>query len=123
MEAIVQYNDFIGSAAADISDHIDLNAFLIRRGVDTDRYDAIGASFYHGYSDFFRGSIICLDKKNSIQEKPYIVALSFEAEFTHEEFFDLFKRFDVEITLKYGGYREHSIDEEIIIDDRESNKQ
>lgn len=63
MKASVQYNDFIGTSAADISDHTNLNEFLASRGVDTDRYNAIGASFYVGYSDFFSASIICIDNE------------------------------------------------------------
>lgn len=119
MKADVQYNDFIGTSAADISDHIDLNKFLESRGVDTDRYDSIGASFYAGYSDFFSASIICIDKQKSTDDKPYIVSISFEDEFDKEEFFDLFKRFNVIISTKYGGYQNREIDEEVIIDVRE----
>lgn len=69
MKASVQYNDFIGTSAADISDHTDLNKFLSSRGVDTDRYDAIGASFYVCYSDFFSASVICIDQEQSTSDK------------------------------------------------------
>lgn len=58
MKASTQYNDFEGTAAADISDHSNLTDFLNSRGADTERYDPIGASFYHGYANFFSGSII-----------------------------------------------------------------
>lgn len=118
MKADVQYNDYIGTSAADISDHTDLNKFLASRGVDTDRYDSIGASFYAGYSDFFSASIICLDKHKSTSEKSYIVSISFEDELNKDEFFDLFKRFNVVVSTKYGGYQNKEIDEEIMIDDR-----
>ncbi len=120
MKADVQYNDFIGTSAADISDHTDLNKFLALRGVDTDQYDSIGASFYAGYSDFFSASIICIDKQKSTDEKPYLVSFSFEDEFDKEEFFDLFKRFNVVISTKYGGHQDQKIDEEIMIDNRET---
>ena len=122
MKASVQYNDFIGTSAADISDHTNLNEFLAIRGVDTNRYDAIGASFYAGYSDFFSASIICIDKEQSTEEKKHIVKIGFEAEFDKDEFFDLFKRFDVVISKKYDGYQEQEIDEEITVDDRQAEE-
>jgi len=122
MKASVQYNDFIGTSSADINDHTNLNKFLASRGVDTDRYDAIGASFYAGYSDFFSASIICIDKEQSTAEKKHIVKIGFEAEFDKDEFFDLFKRFYVVISKKYDGYQDQEIDEEITVDDRPTNE-
>jgi len=119
MKATTQYTDFEGTAAADISDHTDLTKFLHSRGVDANRYSPIGAEFYHGYSDFFSASIICIDNEKSSSDKPYITSISFEDEFDHNEFFDLFKRFKVIISKKYEGHQDREIDEEITIDDRE----
>jgi hypothetical protein len=113
MKAEVQYNDFIGTAAADISDHADLNKFLEKKGIDTETYESFGASFYSGYSDFFSASIICRDKSKS--DKPYIVEFNFDI--TKDEFFELFKRFNVVITEKYGIHSEREIDERINIYD------
>lgn len=118
MRADTQYNDFVGTSAADISDHLNLKDFLNSRNVSLDRYEPIGASFYHSYSDFFTAYIICIDKEKSEKDKPYIVNMHFEGEFTPQEFFDLFKRFHVIITNKYGGYTDHEINEEITIDNR-----
>ncbi|MEA4975765.1 MAG: hypothetical protein VB046_08530 [Paludibacter sp.] len=123
MKANTQYNDFIGTSAADISDHTDLRKFISSRGIDTEKYEPIGASFYHGYSDFFTASIICIDNEQSTKDKPYIVSLSFEEEFTHEEFFNLFKRFDVVVSRKHDGFQDYEINEEITIDDREENEE
>lgn len=122
MKATTQYTDFEGTAAADISDHTDLARFLRSRGVDTNRYTPIGAEFSHGYSGFFSASIICLDNEKSTNTKPYITSISFEDEFDHIEFFDLFKRFKVIITRKPHGHLDKEIDEEITIDDRENAK-
>ena len=119
MKASVQYNDLLGTAAADKSDYVWIDSVLIKRGVNTDRYEAIGASFYAGYSDFFSASIICIDKEKSTDEKKHIVSISFENEFTKEHFFDLFKRFEVVITKRFGDYEELEIDEEMTFDDRE----
>lgn len=118
MKASVQYNDFVGTSASDISDHTNLTEFLISRNVDTDRFEAIGASFYSGYDDF-SASIICVDKEKSTDEKKHIVEISFEKDFGKEEFFNLFKRFNVIITKKFDGFQNNEIDEEISIDDRD----
>ena len=120
MKADVSYNDFIGTVAADISDHTDLNAFLKTRGVDTHRYEAIGASFYAG-----TGSIICLDKEQSTADKPYTVQMSFENEITQEQFFSLFKRLNVVFTLKHGDYGQRQkeyTDGSVTIDDTGTEK-
>jgi hypothetical protein len=123
MIASVQYNDFIGTSAADISDHTNLNEFLASRGVDTARYDAVGASFYAGYSNYFSASIICVDREQSTENKRYIVKIGFEVEIDKDEFFELFKRFNVVISDKYEGTQNLEIDEEIIFDDRPGNKE
>ncbi|KUL29918.1 hypothetical protein [Chlorobium limicola] len=119
MKASVQYNDFVGTAAADISDHTSLNEFLGSRGVDLDRYNAIGSRFYANYNDGFRASIICVDNQKSSEKEKYIVSLSFEEPFDKDEFFDLFKRFEVLITVKNDSYQDQEINDEVIVDDRE----
>lgn len=122
MNASVQYNDFIGTAAADISDHSNLNDFLANRGVDISKYDAIGASFSTGYSNYISVAIICIDKEQSTENKKHIVKLKFESKFEISEFLDLFKSFEVVITNNHSGYPESEIDESIRIDDREESK-
>lgn len=119
MKADTQYNDFIGTSAADISDHTNLNKFLESRGVDTSRYDSIGARFYASYNNSFSASIICIDQRKTTDKKPYIVSISFEDKLDKNEFFDLFKRFNVVISTNYDEYRNREIDERIIVDDRE----
>jgi len=120
MKASVQYDDYLGSSAADISDHTTLNTFIESRGVSIERYNAIGAQFYAGYSDFFTASIICEDKDLSTEDKKHIVSISFENELTKDEFFELFKRFNVIISQRFGGYENLEIDKEITFDDRET---
>ena len=53
MKAYVQYNDFLGTAAADISDYTTLEKYLNGINVDTNRYHPIGAKFYTSYGDYF----------------------------------------------------------------------
>lgn len=113
MKANVQYNDYVGSSAADISDNKTLNMFLESRGVCTDRYDAIGTKFYTCYNDFFYATIICKYKKLSTKHKKYIVSINFENEIKKNEFFDLFKRLNVILLKGFGGYDFLEIDKEI----------
>ena len=116
MKASVQYNDFIGTAAADINDWIRLDEYLKQKGVDTERYEPIGAEFYHG-ERYFGASIICKDKQSENPNKA--VKISFEKGLSKEEFFNLFKIFNVIITKKYGEYQNWELDEDtILIDDR-----
>ncbi len=77
MKASAHFNDFTGTSAADMSDHSSLKEFLQSRKVDTIRYEPIGASFYHSYSDFFTAYIICVDNDRSEENKPYIVNIHF----------------------------------------------
>lgn len=88
-KASVQYNDFKGTSAADISDHTNLVEFLRSKGVNTDKYKPIGAAFYQGYSTFSSASFICEDTENSKLIRLYMRDVS------QVEFFDLFKRLDV----------------------------
>ena len=120
MKASVPYNDLIGTASASLDSPSDLNEFLASRGVDTDRYSAIGASFYAHDIDVFSASIICIDNEESTEEKNHIVKIEFKEEFDKEEFFELFKGFEVVITMKNGNFQNQEIDESFTIDDRKS---
>ena len=115
MKAKVQYNDFVGTAAADISDHTNLTIFLQSRGVDMERYNAIGAKFYSGERGFFSASIICIDKNCGEGENP-IIEITFESDISRDEFFSLFKRFSVIITQE--DFNSQEIRDAITIDDR-----
>lgn len=117
MKADVQYNDFIGTAAADASDHITLKDYLEKKGVDVERYEPIGAKFYSGERSFY-GHIVCKDHQD--ERENYAVKISFEKGLTCDEFFALFKRFEVIITRKYGGYQDWELQgDSIHIDDRQ----
>lgn len=112
MKASVQYNDFIGTAAADISDWITLKGFLEKKGVDTNRYEAIGAEFYHG-ERYFNASIICKDNESDNPNEA--VKISFENGLSEDEFFQLFKRFNVVIVNSHRNYQDMELCEETII--------
>lgn len=123
MKASVPYSDLAGTASASLDSPSDLNDFLVSRQVDTDRYSAIGASFYAHDIDVFSAAILCLDNEKSTEEKNHIVKFEFEAEFDKEEFFELFKGFEVVVTMKNKAFQNLEIDERITIDDRESDEE
>jgi len=110
MKAETQYSDYVGTVAADISDHIDLNQFLNKRGVSLEKYEAIGARLHSSCIGDSSTSIICIDKVQSDGDKNHIVQLDFEQKLDKEEFFTLFKRFEL-IISSYGKYQDCEIDE------------
>lgn len=98
MKASVQYNDFTGTAAADISDYYlnSMNEYLKRRYpcFDWERYYCIGVEFYASYGQYPSVNFICRDLKDF---KHYL--LQPQKEFSLEEFFELFKRFSIVIGI------------------------
>ncbi len=66
MKASVPYSDLVGTASASLDSPSDLNEFLASRHVDTERYTAIGASFYAHDINAFSANIICLDYEKDI---------------------------------------------------------
>lgn len=116
MKASVQYNDFLGTSAADWNDYFSMEEFLKQRGVDTERYEPIGAEFFN-VERYFNAYIICRDKQSGESKKA--VKFSFEDGFSMEEFFNLFKRFNVILTKKHGNYQDWELDEEPILVDKQ----
>lgn len=91
MKASVQYNDFKGTAAADISDHTDLAKYLQSNGVNPQQYHPVGIDMFHGVGGHFGFSIICQDRQNNNN----VVKVAFEEKQSTAELFSLFKRFHV----------------------------
>lgn len=122
MKADVQYNDFLGTAAADISDSLgsrygdNLESFGKYFELDENRFKVIGISIY-GRSNFYI-SLLCVDKQRSSEEKEYIVSMSMNVENDTEILKLLFKRFHVvlhsKFDNKYSGLR---YDEEVRYED------
>lgn len=112
-QANVKYNDFKGTAAADISDFSNLEDFLRNKGVDINRYNPVGVDFDSSYEKCSYG-VICRDKEANNK----LVEIRFESEGSYEEFFSLFKRFNVILT--HGAYDDCEIDSEwVYVDDRQ----
>ncbi|MBD8348950.1 hypothetical protein [Dysgonomonas sp. HGC4] len=118
MEAKVQYNDFKGTVAADgIDPHSAgvLVQFLEEKGIDTERYNPVGFDFYTGEREYCSFSIICIDN-----QEQNLVKFGFEKKQTLQEFFNLFKRFNVIGISKYARIEGLELKpESIMIEDRE----
>ncbi|AJA67703.1 hypothetical protein HX057_11385 [Myroides odoratimimus] len=82
MKAEVQFNDFTGSIAADISDIIAAKKgnYISSIGeyfdVDQERFKVVGISLT-GISDF-KATLICVDKQKSTESKEHIVKMTLE---------------------------------------------
>ena len=99
MKASVQYIDFVGTCAADISDFQDLSEYLKSLGVDTNRYDPIGINFFtSNVSSKISFYVICTDEQGD-KSKAVKIAIE-DAEF--QDVINLFKRFEVILTKKYS---------------------
>ena len=108
MKATVQYNDYVGSTAADISDFTNLEKYLEEINVDTKRFHPIGARFYTSYGKGCNVAIICEDATNDNS----LVELNLD-EMSISDFLSLFKR--LEIIFHFKGYENRNIDESITI--------
>ena len=94
MKAKVQYNDYVGTAAADISDYYmnSLNKYLQQSypRFDWNRFHCVGCEFFASYGQYLTVRFICKDEETGC----YRSMLPKEA-LTLEQFFNLFKRFSI----------------------------
>lgn len=117
LKASTQYNDYLGTSAADGSDWYSLKDYLNKKGLDVDKYEPVGVEFYSGEGDYFHVRFICKD--SDVHEKK-LVTIGFEKDISKEEFFAIFKRFNVLVTWAKGSdYSDWDLDDNtIMIDDR-----
>ncbi len=122
MKADVQYNDFIGTTAADISDGLgtkygdSLSSFGKFFKINEDRFKVVGISVY-GTEEFYI-SLICVDKQRSNEEKEHIVSMSIEIENEKEILNFLFKRLHIVLHSRFDDkYSKLDYDEEVNYED------
>lgn len=118
MKADVQYNDFVGTAAADISDFLGskfgdgLDSFAKYFKIDETRFKVIGISIYG--TDSFYISFLCVDKQKSTEEKEHVVSMSIDIEDEKEILDFLFKRLHIVLHSKFDDkYPSLDYDEEV----------
>lgn len=99
MKASVQYNDLVGTSAADVSDfhQTSLQNYLVKSydQYDGDRYDCKGCTIWiSGQQEIPQGNIafVCFD---NVENK--YVKFCPETDFSLDDIFSLFKRFEVVI--------------------------
>lgn len=118
MKASTQYNDFIGTAAADISDPLGirlgdgLESFGKYFKIDESRFKVIGISIY-GTENFFI-SLLCVDNQKSTEEKEHIINMSIDLK-DHGNILDiLFKRLHIVLHSKFDEkYANMKYDQEV----------
>lgn len=122
MKADVQYNDFKGTAAADISDFLgskygdDLDSFGKYFKIDETRFKVIGISIYG--TDSFYISFLCVDKVKSTSDKEHIVRMSIDIEDERDILDFLFKRLHIVLHSRFDNkYPTLNYDEEISYSD------
>jgi len=96
MRACVQYNDLIGSTAADVADwyYNSLQQYLEStfESFDGERFSCRGCTAYIGERNAVSVNFICLDKTTG-----QFVKFHTEEWWNTDEFFALFKRFEIVI--------------------------
>lgn len=108
MKAKVQYNDYVGTSAADMSDDLSLKQYLDDLEVDTNRYNPIGATFYVGnQSSEVYFSIICIDKERGDKSKAVKIVVE---NVKLDEVIALFKR--CHVILTQDGYQNYELVDE-----------
>src|SRR5262249_28598603 len=99
-EASVQYNDWVGSAAADDQMPRSLTSLLEERGLLPDGKFVVGATFYSG-EQFMSVRAVVIDSQWYDHVPDALAAgeplTSVRVDISAEEFLALFKRFDVAI--------------------------
>lgn len=118
MKADVQYNDFKGTAAADISDFLgskygdSLKSFGAYFGIDNARFEVVGISVYG--TEHFYISLYCVDKVKSTESKEHIVSMYINIEDDTEILAYLFKRLHVVLHSRFDNkYANLDYDEEV----------
>lgn len=89
--------------AEPLNTNLDLQILLKNRNIDTNRFEPIGAGFYHQYEECFDASVICIDRQRLMENKPYLVKIILE-DFTNEEYIQFRKKFDVIINPGNRNY-------------------
>ncbi|KAF2516299.1 hypothetical protein E0W68_12255 [Flavobacterium salilacus subsp. salilacus] len=87
---------------------LELLPLLTSRNIDINKYEPIGAGFYHQYEDCFDASVICIDREKFIARQPYIVKIVLE-DFTDEEYKRLHKNFEIISNSDYRSYYDLNI--------------
>ena len=104
MQAKTQYNDLVGTVAADISDFMpggNLDS-LLPKNYDSNRYPVVGFDVW-GSGEKISCALLCRDKESDNDNSLITIDVSYDS----NQFFDFFKRFH--LFLYYKGSEEYII--------------
>jgi hypothetical protein len=99
--ASAQYNDWKGSAAADNSDHKSIHDLLEEQGLITENDFLLAFSFWSGEGSLFIRAFVLEGADNyenaqgALELHDPIPVKRADLKITMEQFFELFKRFDI----------------------------
>lgn len=108
MESITEMPKYIKTTNELKNKGLELIPLLTSRNIDVNRYEPIGAGFYHQYEDCFDASVICIDRQKFIARQPYMVKIVLE-DFTNEEYKRLLKNFEKISSTDYRSYYDLNI--------------
>lgn len=102
MKYLTQYQDLVGKAAVDFRDdkeklYSTLAEIAEELGLDTDKYQPVGLRMYISYNDE-PPSVFILSKVQDSSEAIQGL-ISHSVEISKDNFFSLFKRFDLILTI------------------------
>lgn len=99
MQAKTQYNDLVGTVAADISDFMpggNLDS-LLPKNYDSNRYQVVGFDVW-GSGEKMVCALLCWDKESDNDNS----LITIDASYDSKQFFEFFKRFHM--CLSYSEY-------------------
>lgn len=122
MKADVQYNDFIGTVAADTSDSLggagndNMKTYGKYFKIDEARFEILGLSIFG--TDHSHLSLICKDKQKSRAKQDYIVKMAVDVEDPAKILKILFKQFHIVLHGKHDkDFTNLDYDEEVDYED------
>lgn len=111
MKAETQYNDFVGTIAAEFNNDNSFVEFCRVAGVDLEQYNPIGFRFHDSYGKFDI-AVICISK---IAEDEKLVEIKLER-ISIEDFFHLFRSLSFVVCDRaYEEYTELSVEESFVL--------
>jgi hypothetical protein len=126
MKADVQYNDFRGQVAADISDYLGqksgdhLESIGKYFKLDEKRFKIVGLSIYGTENIYI--SLICVDKTKSTLDKEHIVTMSIDLDKEKQILPILFKRLHIVLHDNFDSkYSKLEYDESVNYEEFHSN--
>jgi hypothetical protein len=119
LKASAQYNDWVGSVAADVADARSIYSLLIDRALKDESEHPVAISFYVGEAHEPYVSVFLLKSASADHAKEQLSSGStpklrkVDLKLSLNEFFTYFKRFDVVLTQRGLDLVDREYDEEL----------